>query len=119
MAGATPAGGRRITRPLAPPAAGRGARFIPTPGTKRRRPLAAVSPSNTERSTETEESLRVAEAAAFAVGIPSACAGTAAAKIMVNVHRLDVRSSFTLLVTFFMRFTFGPHTYHVGPRFLR
>lgn len=64
-------------------------------------------------------------AAGFAIASPSAITGTAAASntarlSAAGVQRLDVRKSIHLpVVAFLMRFTFGPHTFYVGPRFLR
>jgi hypothetical protein len=43
----------------------------------------------------------------------------ALASTPASAQRLDVRRSFPLPVAFLMRFTFGPHTYYVGPRLLR
>lgn len=115
MDGAIPAGGRNTTRPLAPPGAIVGA-GLPAPGTSRRRP--EFAPSSAERSIETDALLRIAGAAGFAVGIPSARAGEATARSTANDHKLDVRRSFPLLVAFLMRFTFGPQHYYDGPRLL-
>ncbi len=64
-------------------------------------------------------------AAGFAVATPSAMTGAALASNAATlnaagVQRLDVRRSIHLpVVAFLMRFTFGPHTFYVGPRFPR
>ena len=104
MAGATPAGGRNITRPLEPPLG------VPGAGTKRRRGAA----SSAERSTETEAFPRTAGTAGFAVATPSAAAGiaarrTAAMDKAAGDHRLEVRRRLPRAVSaYLMRFTFRP-----------
>lgn len=115
MDGAIPAGGRRITRPLAPPGETRGA-LSAAPGTSRRRVADEPPASSADKSTETDVLLRMTGAAVFAVGMPSARAGMAPANTAASAQRLDVRSSLPLPVAFLMRFTFGPYTYYDGPR---
>lgn len=110
MLGATPGGGRRMTRPLDPlpdDAAG---------GAISNRRLEGPTASRAERSTETDGSLRMTDAAGLAVVVtPSARTGadassTAAAERAADDHRLDVRRSLPRPVAaFLMRLTFGPH----------